>query len=67
MTCPKDVPHEPRHRPPDEQLTALLTEWRDLCRRCLNEVEGFTRERPAASLAIAFFAGSFIVSFFRRH
>lgn len=67
MTRPKDLPHEPRYRDPDEQLTVLLSEWRDLCRRCLEEAEDFTRERPAASLAIAFFAGTFIVSLFRRH
>ena len=66
MTYPNDFPHQPRYRDPDDPLNALLSEWRDLCRRCLDEAESFTRERPAAGLAIAFFAGTFFVSFFRR-
>lgn len=66
MAPPNDLPREPRFRDPEDPLRALLSEWSAVCRQCLDEVEGFTRERPAAGLAIAFLAGTFFVSLFRR-
>jgi hypothetical protein len=66
MTVPNELPREPRIRDLDQDLNALLGEWRDLCHRCFDEVEQFAQERPAASLAVAFFAGTLFGSFLRR-
>lgn len=66
MKSPNDAPREPRFHDPNGDLTALLSEWGDLCHRCLDEVDSFTRKRPVASLAIAIFAGTFLGSLFRR-
>ena len=66
MTVPNETPHEPRFRDGEPDLNLLLSEWRDVCHRCLDEVEQFTQERPAVGLAVAFFAGTFFGSFLRR-
>lgn len=66
MIDPNETPHEPRFSKNGEDLNDLLSEWRDLGRCCLKEVEDFTREHPAASLAVSFLAGTFFGSFLRR-
>jgi len=66
MKSSNDTPRETRFHDPNGDLTALLSEWGDLCHRCFDKVESFTRERPMASLAIAIFAGTFLGSLFRR-
>jgi hypothetical protein len=66
MKSSNDTSREPRFHDPNGDLTALLSEWGDLCARCMDKVDTFTRERPVASLAIAIFAGTFLGSLFRR-
>ena len=66
MKSSNDTPREPRFHDRNGDLTALPSEWGDLCDRCFDKVDSFTREHPAASLAIAVFAGTFLGSCFRR-
>lgn len=49
-----------------EAASKLISEWREILCRLVDEAEAFTREKPAVGLAAAFFAGSFLSSFFRR-
>ncbi len=49
-----------------ETLTGLLGEWREILSRCVDEAEKFTREKPAAGLSAAFFAGILFGSLLRR-
>ncbi len=49
-----------------ETLAGLLAEWRQIVSRCVDEAERFTREKPAAGLSAAFFAGFILGSLLRR-
>lgn len=49
-----------------ETASRLLTDWRHLLSRGVEEAETFTREKPVAGLAAAFLAGLLTGSFFRR-
>ncbi len=53
-------------RPFRESASRLLTDWRELLCRLVDEAETFTREKPGVGLSAAFFAGAFLSSFFRR-
>lgn len=47
-------------------LAGLVSEWRGLFERCVNEAETFTREKPSVGLAAAFLTGFVLGSLFRR-
>jgi hypothetical protein len=49
-----------------ESASKLISDWREILCRLVDEAEAFTREKPAVGLAAAFFAGTFLSSFFRR-
>ncbi len=49
-----------------DTLSKILTDWRRLLTKCVDEAEEFTREKPGVGLAAAFFAGLFAGSLFRR-
>ena len=49
-----------------ESASKLLSDWREILCRFVDEAETFTREKPAVGLTAAFFAGAFLSSFFRR-
>jgi len=49
-----------------ETFAGLLGEWRELLSRGVDEAEKFTREKPAAGLSAAFFAGILFGSLLRR-
>lgn len=49
-----------------ETLSQLLSEWREIVSRCVDEAEKFTREKPSVGLAAAFLAGLVFGSVFRR-
>ncbi len=49
-----------------ESASKLLSDWREILSRLVDEAEIFTREKPAVGLTAAFFAGAFLSSFFRR-
>jgi hypothetical protein len=49
-----------------ESASKLLSDWREILCRVVDEAETFTREKPGVGLAAAFFAGAFLSSFFRR-
>jgi ElaB/YqjD/DUF883 family membrane-anchored ribosome-binding protein len=49
-----------------ESFAGLLREWRELLSRGVDEAEQFTREKPAAGLSAAFFAGLLFGSLLRR-
>ena len=49
-----------------DSAAKLLSEWREILCRLVDEAETFTREKPAVGLAAAFFAGTFLASFFRK-
>lgn len=55
-----------RPRRSADTLTQLLSEWRELLSRCVDEAEKFTREKPSVGLAAAFLAGLVFGNFFRR-
>jgi hypothetical protein len=57
------------HPSPDpfcESASRLLSNWRKLFCRVVDEAESFTREKPVLGLTAAFLAGAFLSSFFRR-
>ena len=58
----------PNSEPKDtfDKASRLMTDWRKLLSRGVDEVEAFTREKPVAGLATAFLAGILTGSFFRR-
>lgn len=49
-----------------ESASKLLSDWREILCRLVDEAETFTREKPAVGLSAAFVAGAFLSSFFRR-
>ena len=49
-----------------ESASKLLSDWRKILSRLVDEAETFTREKPGVGLSAAFFAGAFLSSFFRR-
>jgi hypothetical protein len=49
-----------------ESASKLLSDWRKILCRAVDEAETFTREKPLLGLTAAFFAGAFLSSFFRR-
>ncbi len=49
-----------------EKLSRLLTDWREVFSRCVDEAEKFTREKPSMGLAVAFFAGAVFGSLLRK-
>ncbi len=52
--------------PPCNSASKLLSEWREILCKLVDEAESFTREKPAVGLAAAFLAGTFLGSFFRK-
>ena len=57
---------KPSPEPLRESASKLLSDWRDILCRVVDEAETFTREKPAVGLSAAFLAGAFLSSFFRR-
>jgi hypothetical protein len=49
-----------------ESASKLLSDWRKILSRVVDEAETFTREKPVVGLTAAFLAGTFLSSFFRR-
>jgi len=49
-----------------ESASKLLSDWRKILSRVVDEAETFTREKPVVGLTAAFLAGAFLSSFFRR-
>ena len=49
-----------------ESAAKLLSDWRKILSRVVDEAETFTREKPVVGLTAAFLAGAFLSSFFRR-
>jgi hypothetical protein len=62
----KDSSDTPSPDPLPESASKLLSEWRELLCRLVDEAEKFTREKPAMGLAAAFLTGAFLSSLFRR-
>ena len=62
----EDSTETPSPEPLRESASKLLSDWRELLCRVVDEAETFTREKPAVGLTAAFFAGAFLSSFFRR-
>jgi hypothetical protein len=61
-----DTSDTPSLNPLCDSASKLLSDWRELLCRLTDEAEKFTREKPAVGLAVAFFAGAFLSSIFRR-
>lgn len=49
-----------------ESVSKLLSDWRKILCRVVDEAEIFTREKPVVGLTAAFLAGAFLSSLFRR-
>jgi hypothetical protein len=49
-----------------ESASKLLSDWRKILCRVVDEAENFTREKPVVGLTAAFLAGAFLSSCFRR-
>lgn len=49
-----------------EKACDLLADWRSWLTEGLNQVEAFTKEKPATGLALSFLAGAVLASWFRR-
>jgi len=61
-----DAAETPSPDPSRESASKLLSDWREILCRAVDEIETFTREKPAVGLTAAFVAGAFLSSFFRR-
>ena len=61
-----DAAETPEPEPLRETASKLLSDWRKILSRLVDEAETFTREKPGVGLSAAFFAGAFLSSFFRR-
>ncbi|MEK7469651.1 MAG: hypothetical protein AAB074_19935 [Planctomycetota bacterium] len=60
------MPEEPKSDDVRERARELFADWRTWVSEGLTQVETFTKEKPAAGLALSFLAG-FLISFvFRR-
>ena len=62
----EDSDETPKPDPFCESASKLLSDWREILCRAVDEAETFTRAKPAVGLIAAFLAGSFMGSFFRR-
>jgi hypothetical protein len=49
-----------------DSASKLLSDWRKILCRVVDEAEALTREKPVVGLTAAFLAGAFLSSFFRR-
>ena len=62
----KDDSAETSSPDPCESASKLLSDWRKILSRVVDEAETFTREKPVVGLTAAFLAGAFLSSLFRR-
>jgi len=61
-----DAVEKPEREPFCDTASRLLTDWRKILSRAVDEAEIFTREKPGVGLTAAFLAGAFLSSLFRR-
>jgi ElaB/YqjD/DUF883 family membrane-anchored ribosome-binding protein len=61
-----DAPEDAPPTPLPESAAKLLSDWREILCRLVDEAETFTREKPGVGLGVAFVAGAFLSSFFRK-
>jgi len=61
-----DSSDPPSPDPLCESASKLLSDWRKILCRIVDEAETFTREKPVVGLTGAFLAGAFLSSLFRR-
>ncbi|HVR85705.1 MAG TPA: hypothetical protein VMU54_15410 [Planctomycetota bacterium] len=57
---------DPSPDPFCESASRLISDWRKILCRVVDEAEILTREKPVVGLAAAFLAGAFLSSLFRR-
>jgi len=61
-----DSVEDPSPDPFCESASRLISDWRKILCRVVDEAEILTREKPLVGLTAAFLAGAFLSSLFRR-